>query len=401
MSPTARSLSHAEYLARGYVPELDGLRALSVLLVVTVHLYDADRLWRWLDGGKGVTIFFLLSGYLITTLALREEGRRGAVSLAAFYVRRGLRIFPLYYFTLGLYCLLILGLGASPHLRPALEDALPWYLLYFQEVPFFGRMIAAGQDLPFFQSWSLGIEEKFYLLWPLLAFVLWRGRAARRRGATALLAAAFLLGPAALAGADPSLRLVARSLTSYAPILAGCLVAFLLDDGRCYGRLRVLGRGPALAAAAGLLLAVHFARPWLPECPVPFGGDALYVLAASAFLAAVLVGEGPVQRLLRAGPLVFVGRLSYGIYLVHVLAIALVCKITPAAAGPAASVLTFALAAALSTAAAWLLAVVLERPCIELGRRWSRRLADGPGAGNGTRVARIQDRRVAIRVPQT
>src|SRR5262245_22779203 len=105
-------LSHSAYLHRQYIPELDSLRAFSVLLVVTAHVYDADRpWWRWFAGGQGVTIFFLLSGYLITTLALHEEDRRGAISLAAFYIRRSLRIFPMYYFTLALYAMLLLGLG--------------------------------------------------------------------------------------------------------------------------------------------------------------------------------------------------------------------------------------------------------------------------------------------------
>jgi peptidoglycan/LPS O-acetylase OafA/YrhL len=373
--PTPALPSHAAYLGRGYVPELDGLRALSVLLVVSVHTYDASRLWRWLGGGQGVTIFFLLSGYLITTLALREEDRRGALSLAAFYVRRSLRIFPLYYLTLGLYALLILGLGLSPHLAPAFRDALPAYLLYFQEVPFFGHMLAAGQDLPFFQSWSLGIEEKFYLVWPLLAFVLWRGRPARRRAGTALLAAAFALGPAALAWAAPQWCLLARCLTSYAAILAGCLVALLLHDRRWFTRMCGLGRGTP--AAAGMLLAVHFARPWLPDCPVPFGWDAAYVLAGAVFLAAVVLGDGPVQRLLRAPALVEVGKLSYGIYLIHVFAISAAHRLVPSVLGTVAGgVLAYGVACALSTAAAWVLARLLERPCIELGRRWSRSLLE-------------------------
>jgi peptidoglycan/LPS O-acetylase OafA/YrhL len=373
--PVPAPLTYGSYQGRGYLPELDGLRAISVLLVVSVHMYDSDRLWRWLCGGLGVTLFFLLSGYLITSLALREEDARGTLSLPAFYVRRSLRIFPLYYFVLGVYALLLLGLGVSPHLAAAFGDALPAYLLYFQEVPFFGRMIAAGRDLPFFQSWSLGIEEKFYLVWPLLAFVLWRGRRARRRTGTALLAAAFALGPAVLVWVSPELRLLARCLTSYAAILAGCLVALLLHDRRWFVRLRRLG-AHALGAA-GALLAVHLARPWLPECPVPFGWDTLYVLAGAVFLPAVLLGDGPVQRALRWPVLVAVGKLSYGIYLIHVFAIAVAHRLAGAVlGGVTGGVLAYVLACGLSVAAAWVLSRVLERPCIELGRRWSRRLLE-------------------------
>jgi peptidoglycan/LPS O-acetylase OafA/YrhL len=361
-------ISHNAYLGRTYIPELDGLRALSVLLVVSVHMYDAAQMWHWLCGGLGVTIFFLLSGYLITSLALREEDRRGSVSLGAFYVRRSLRIFPLYYCVLGLYAVLLLGLGVSPHLAPAFREALPAYLLYFQEVPFY-RHLVGGVDLPFFHSWSLGIEEKFYLVWPLLAFVLWRGRPGRRRRAAALVTAAFALGPVVLALAVPELRLLGRCLSSYAPILAGCLLALLLHEGRWFARLHWLGRQTALTGT--LFAAAHFSRPWLPECPAPFGWDVVYWLAGAAFLTSVLLGDGPVQRLLRSRGLVFVGKLSYGIYLIHIFGIAAAHRLVPAGGVPA-----YVLACLLSTAAAWVLSLVIERPCIELGRRWSRRLLD-------------------------
>src|SRR6516225_1632317 len=96
--------SYVDYQRRKYLPELDGLRAISVLLVVSVHLHDFETVWKWLAGWQGVTVFFVLSGYLITTLSLREEEQRGSLSLAAFYVRRSLRIFPLYYFVLAVYC---------------------------------------------------------------------------------------------------------------------------------------------------------------------------------------------------------------------------------------------------------------------------------------------------------
>ena len=161
------------------MPELDGLRAISVLLVVSVHLHDFETVWKWLAGWQGVTVFFVLSGYLITTLSLREErAARGAAFVAgrAFYARRSLRIFPLYYLTLAAYCGLIFGLGLNPEKRFLLSGAMPYYLLYFQEVPFFYGLtgesgIVQHANIPFYQSWSLGIEEKFYLVWPVLAFV--------------------------------------------------------------------------------------------------------------------------------------------------------------------------------------------------------------------------------------
>src|SRR5687768_10412193 len=133
-------LTHRQYLDRKYLDELDGLRALSVLMVVTVHMHDKPVIWHWLGGWQGVTIFFVLSGYLITMLALKEEAKRGSLSLSAFYIRRSFRIFPLYYLVLALYCLLIFGggtFGFWKEKKEPLKQALPWYLLYMQEVPHF------------------------------------------------------------------------------------------------------------------------------------------------------------------------------------------------------------------------------------------------------------------------
>src|SRR4051812_1063795 len=107
---TPLSSPYAAYRARRYFPELDGLRALCVLLVITVHMYDSQTLWAWLAGTRGVTVFFVLSGFLITTLGLREEAERGSVALGAFYVRRCCRLLPLYFVTLAAYGVLIFGL---------------------------------------------------------------------------------------------------------------------------------------------------------------------------------------------------------------------------------------------------------------------------------------------------
>jgi peptidoglycan/LPS O-acetylase OafA/YrhL len=375
--------TYAEYQRRKYLPELDGLRAISVLLVVSVHLHDFESVWKWLAGWQGVTVFFVLSGYLITTLSLREEGQREAVSLAAFYVRRSLRIFPLYYLTLAVYCGLIFGLGLNPEKRFLLSGALPYYLLYFQEVPFFYGLpgesgVIQHANIPFYQSWSLGIEEKFYLVWPLLAFVLWRGRAALRlRGAAVLVAAFALVPPAfALVGCEPA----AAVLFPYYPILAGCLLALLLHDPAWFERLRFLGRRAWTLATLAVFAALHLARPQLPAgAPtLAYLCDTAYALAVSAFLTSVLAGEGRVQRALRWEPLVFVGKQSYGIYLVHILCLNVAQRMFPPHTGRVAvSVGAYLLTCAISVGVAWLLSAVVEKPCIEIGRRWSKRILEG------------------------
>ena len=194
-----------------YLPELDGLRALAVLLVVTVHMHA--RAWHALNGHLGVILFFVLSGYLITALALREEATLGRLHLRAFFIRRSFRIFPLYYLVLALYCLLIFGLGVSPEKRQLLAWELPYFLTYLQEIPFFGA--AAHPQGPFYQSWSLGIEEKFYLVWPILCFVVFRYRRNLR-----LPVACALIAVTAFTGSY---------IGPYAYILTGCVLALALQ----------------------------------------------------------------------------------------------------------------------------------------------------------------------------
>lgn len=183
-------LTFEDYQRRRYFPALDGLRALSVLIVVLHHERTA-RLWRWVHGANGVTVFFVVSGFLITTLALREEARRGSLDLRAFYLRRVFRLVPLYALVLSAYCALILGIGVQSGRRAAFLRALPYYVTYLQEVPHF-----AFPGVPFEVSWSLGVEEKFYLVWPLLAFVAARARPAARLWGTLVLTALLFAAPA-------------------------------------------------------------------------------------------------------------------------------------------------------------------------------------------------------------
>ncbi len=378
-SSSSSTTAHADYLGRKYFPELDGLRAISVLLVVTAHLYDRGADWSCLAGHRGVVLFFVLSGYLITTLALREEAVRGRVSLAAFYVRRSCRIVPLYYLTLALYCLLIFGLGLSPHQGKSLAEALPYYLLYLQEVPYCILKALGdptGRDVMFGHSWTLGVEEKFYLLWPLLAFVFWRGNARRRLWGTAALLVPLAVAPIFLSDLGPVPKVVGRLLISYYSLVAGCLLAFLLHDPIWFARLRRLGGAGWTAAVLLVFLAAHFATPWATWGHLL---DVVYTLAVTALLVCVLLGEGPLQRGLRCGPLTFVGRLSYGIYLIHMLCLYATYRVVPASElGWPGKVLAFVMTSGLSIAAAWVLKVALEQPCIDLGRRWSRWITERP-----------------------
>lgn len=223
--PTQRSgaLSFEHYQSQRYFPVLDGVRALSIFAVVFFH---AAPTLQWLHGHEGVTSFFVLSGYLITTLLLREEDARGHVSLAAFYIRRTFRILPLYYLTLAFYCVLLLGLKLQPERAEFFRQALPYYVLYFPEY------IHLNGGGPFSHSWSLGIEEKFYAVWPLLGFALLRGRPGRSLVVVALVGVILWL---------PSSLDWTKFVRPYVPILVGCLVALLLHRRALFDKLRLLG----------------------------------------------------------------------------------------------------------------------------------------------------------------
>jgi peptidoglycan/LPS O-acetylase OafA/YrhL len=369
--------AHEAYLHRSYFPELDGLRAVCALLVLTAHLYAHKEWWAWLAGDRGVTVFFVLSGFLITTLALREEKARGQLSLAGFYVRRCCRLFPLYYGILGFYWvyLLVFGRGSAEQCG-AFAEALPWNLVYCQEVPFYKLLVLDQRDLPFFQSWSLGIEEKFYLVWPILAFVCWHGRRGRRIRGTAILAATFALVSALLCQQNAAWKMAGRFLQSFYPILIGCLAAFLLHESSSFYRLRRLVSWGRSVPALLFFLALHFATPqtdgWLRQ-----GVNLLYPLAATGLLIVLLDGQGMAAWLFRRRPLVFVGRLSYGVYLLHLLAMGMVYRLLPAHwTHPAWSILAFALCAVLSIGGAWVLSWTIEIPFIRLGRRCSAGLVE-------------------------
>jgi hypothetical protein len=232
-------MRYDDWRATRFFPGLEGLRAIAALLVVFHHA-RTHRLWGVLEGWNGVTLFFVLSGFLITTLALREEDERGALRWRAFFVRRGFRILPVYVASLALYAAAMFALGISATHRTSFVQAVPWFLSPFPEVPFFTHV-----HVVFSLAWSLGIEEKFYLLWPLLAFVVLRKRGGARLALAVVLALVCQL-PLALTGGG-------RALAPYSAILVGCVLASLLHDRRTFPVVARLGtRRPKASASPPL-----------------------------------------------------------------------------------------------------------------------------------------------------
>ncbi|MCR6481645.1 acyltransferase [Amycolatopsis sp. OK19-0408] len=345
-----RPLDHAAYRSSSWFPGLTGLRALAALAVVFFHYGGpvVDRLQGWI----AVQLFFVLSGFLITTLALREEDRTGRISLRGFYVRRVFRIMPVYFLLLGLTAVAVTLAGTYGSSR--LSDAMPYYLTFFNEVVDF--------NTPYPTSWSLGVEEKFYLVWPALLVLTSfakSGRTALRVliGAGAL---GFVLGVLPLAPAHQWASLSVH----YGSLVVGCLLALALHHPRGFAVLR-----PLTSPAAAVLVALGFVALQLSVKPLgqALGGNwqfvvPVYAVGAALLLVAVL-GQGPVRRLLSSRPLAFVGDRSYALYLAQTGAAGVTGLLFP----------TGLVKAAATSAVALLFACALrkwvEQPAIAFGRR--------------------------------
>ena len=155
----------SELAQKGYVPGLDGIRALAITLVLFSHSTIFDQFTHLYAFGKvagyaGVTVFFVLSGYLITTLLLREEERVGGISPRLFYLRRALRLFP----ALWLYLMVVWIIWLAGWL-----PNIPWYD-FISSLFYFRNLVGSGYETG--HLWTLSLEEQFYLLWPIVLIAL-------------------------------------------------------------------------------------------------------------------------------------------------------------------------------------------------------------------------------------
>ena len=364
VSGKAPLVTHEEFLAERYFRSLDGVRAVSILLVLSWHTNRS--LLAWLSGWEGPSVFFVISGFLITTLCLREEHRDGAVSVTAFYVRRACRILPLYFVVLAFYVIVDIGLNREGE-RRALLHALPYYLSYMND---FAPTVGDG-GTPFRVSWTLGVEEKFYLLWPLLAFVLLIGRPRARVIAAALFVLATI----------PAQRADGHYLP-YGQIIVGCLLALCLNARQPFERLQTIAQRSWLVLAA--LVGVHVL--------MYVQGTVASVLlgpAVAMAIAALVTTRPKWGRPLASRLMIYIGKRSYGVYLVNLVClsgcVAVAHKLVPSVAFDAenqpaadgawvATVVLFAALTMSSLFVAEFLYRALEAPMIARGRAWSKRI---------------------------
>jgi peptidoglycan/LPS O-acetylase OafA/YrhL len=351
-----RTITHAEYLGMKRFPALDGIRALAAVMVVVFHF--AGPAYARLNGWIGVHLFFVLSGYLITTLALREEARNGKISLRDFYLRRIFRIMPVYYVVL----FLVIGFAwlRGEYRAMALDTVLVKYLTFMNEWVPPGMMYG--------HTWTLGVEQKFYLVWPALMFTIGAFTLKRRLPMTlALLALAFVghfTMPAQLSSA------------AYYMIIFGCLLALVLHNPKGFALLRPLTHPLAAFPIGIIVVAVQLNIDQIDAALVEGGTKgmipvALYGLAVALFVVATL-SRGPVSWALSTRPMVFLGERSYSIYLIQGLVGWVVALAIPALA--IHRTLTGVVVTIGCVLAADLLYRWVEQPMINVGRTLIKKL---------------------------
>jgi peptidoglycan/LPS O-acetylase OafA/YrhL len=301
-----------------YQPALDGLRALAIL---TIMLYHGEVSWSR-GGYLSVDLFFVLSGYLITSLLVAEWNARGTLDLGAFWSGRARRLLPALLLMLAGIAAYAALLAPPARLARMRGDALATlayvanWRFAFTHLSYFEQF---GDASPLTHMWSLGIEEQYYLLWPLLLILglrLVKGnlRALLAWAVVAAFASATLMAVLYRPGTDPS-RLYYGTDTRAQALLLGGALAFLLADRGPVPVPRPLVEGVGLLGLGGLaamLVLVPDTAHWMY-----LGGFALAALVCALLIAAATQDGGSVQRLFASPPLPQIGRISYGLYLWH------------------------------------------------------------------------------------
>ena len=334
---------------------LDGLRALSVIAVVWHHTSGTPGPAISGKGYEGVDFFFAISGFLITTLLVREQNSTARISLRTFYARRVLRIFPLYYATLLLYIVLV---AATQRNSPEGQQ-------FFRHLPAFGTYtsnwfvdLAHGNSVTFYFAWSLATEEQFYLLWPpVLVATLMLGR--RRVGPPLVaLIALVAMSQGADFVADTSVLPGRIPASLPLPILLGAAAALVVSIPRGFALVAwVLGRTWS-APVTALLLLVALAS----EAPQ----QVTQCLMVTVVVSTCLVEWTPLHPMLQWRPLAFIGVISYGVYLLHMLCANVVRRMIHQQYG----VLLFAASLVTVVVAAYLSFRFFETPLLRLKRRF-------------------------------
>lgn len=310
---------------RHYVGSLDGLRALCALGVIGYHM----RL-PWCGGGLlGVTILFVLSGYLTTAGLLREYAiSRGKIRLGSFWLRRLWRLMPtvlVFVAVTGAVCAFAdpaLFTKMRGDILPAIFMVINWTKIFANESYF----AAAGNPSPLTHFWSLAIEAQFYLVWPPILYFLMRNRVSRKGVSiwllVASLASAILMAVLYVPGQDPTRSYYGTDTRAFS-LLLGCWLAVawpftrmaMRDARKLTGRHRIIVYVLGPVCVIGLIAMMLLTEGYSSFSY--YGGIALCSVVSLGAIAALVPHGSPLSRVLACKPLAWVGKRSYAIYLWH------------------------------------------------------------------------------------
>lgn len=327
-----------------YLPQLDGLRAVAILMVFVHHAYGVPLLW------SGVDLFFILSGYLITNILLRDSARMNFRRLLGnFYLRRAQRILPAY-----IVCLTLIALFTQQNWH----RLWPFYAFFLQNLPYAFDWIGFSALIPL---WSLAVEQHFYLFWPFLVYFL-------PRRALAPMMVGVLLGLPVLRVACTPLFAHPEPIYVLTPfridaMAAGSLVALMVPRWRVAVTLRWAQASMIAGVAIYALLALdpNFRRYTNAPLFNGLGYSLNIVVLGGLFVWALLAGQQSwLVQLLACSPMRGLGRISYAFYLMHFLVLT---RFGPYFSPRLSPLLSFLLTAAVATLS-W---YGLERPVLALG----------------------------------
>ncbi|HEY1737252.1 MAG TPA: acyltransferase [Acidimicrobiia bacterium] len=356
-----------------YEPALDGIRAIAVAGVLLFH--DPVRIaGTWGRGGfLGVDIFFVLSGYLITSLLLFERKRNGRVNLGSFWVRRVRRLYPALAVAMALIA--VYAVLATPIDRRFLKTDALFSLIYVQN----WHTIWSGEPLsPLSHVWSLSVEEQWYLVWPLALGLLLRVRKHALAVSLSVLTAGTLVSAYLMSryfSAFDTARSYNGTDTRAQELLIGAILAFLLTrvPEEVPARLRWIVEPAAWVGAAFVAYELMAART--TDVFLYRGGFLLLCVAVAAVISLVTLYDSPMRRLLSAKWLVGLGLISYGVYLYGNILFSLFDEQRVHLSG----VRLFALRAAITLVFATLSYRLIERPIRDGSRARAAKPVDGAG----------------------
>ena len=363
---------------------LDGLRAIAVVAVIVFHLVPG----AWPGGFIGVDVFFVISGFLITSLLLREQDLTGRIALGRFWKRRARRLLP------ALAIVVAITGGAAWVLG---GDVLTGFgLQVLGAATFSANWLSIAGDATYFDHtapellrhlWSLGIEEQFYLVWPIVMIALCRVSKRRwRMLSVGVIAAASVIAMALLFEPSEITRVYFGTDTHSFPLMIGALLAFAVSSwtSRAIGWSRAARFWAPWIAVPGLIgLTVAFAQV-AGEDPATYRGGLLAVALCTALVIAGAIVPGSwIGSMLEAVPFTYIGRRSYGLYLWHWPVFVLVTAALPTWPRDGLSALALgAIALVITSGAAVLSYRFVEMPMRQIGvrsttARWISRARSG------------------------